>query len=96
MEITVDRQIPPCKDYHDTKYCTFGLCCKFKHLHDDMLRSSQLDRKLALDAFKKSQKQANCFTFYRQPTVCSIAGQVLKAPMITLFHHKFCSACAVA
>jgi RING finger protein 113A len=93
MDISVDQQIPICKDYHDTGYCTFGASCKFMHIRDDVLSSSQLDRKLALDAFKKSQEAVavNC----EEPEVCPICGKSFKEAVVTVCRHKFCGECAV-
>jgi RING finger protein 113A len=95
MEVDVDQQVPICKDYHDTGYCTFGSSCKFMHIRDDVLSSSQLDRKLALDAFKKSQEKSNVPLSIHQSDLCSICGKFFKEAVITACHHQFCSRCAI-
>jgi RING finger protein 113A len=94
MDLTVDQQIPICKDYHDTGYCTFGASCKFMHIRDDVLSSSQFDRKLALEAFRKSQQPPE--TPVEPPGSCPICAGAFANPVVTQCDHKFCGACAVA
>jgi len=94
MEVTVDQQIPICKDYHDTGYCTFGPSCKFMHIRDDVLSSSQFDRKLALDAFKKSQAASQ--TPPEPSGLCPICGNAMANPVVANCGHKFCGPCAMS
>lgn len=96
MDVTVDQQIPICKDYHETGYCTYGASCKFMHIRDEVLTANQLERKLALAAYKKSQEnQKKLAEEASQPEICQICKQFYRSPVITRCGHKFCGVCAM-
>lgn len=96
MDVVLDEQVPICKDYHDTGYCTFGASCKFMHIRDDVLNSSQLERKLALERYKKLQEQQKALEENAEkPEICSICKKFYTDPVITRCGHKFCSKCAM-
>lgn len=96
MDVTVDQQVPICKDYHETGYCTYGASCKFMHIRDEVLTAHQLERKLALDAYKKSQEnQKKLAEAAPQPEICEICKHFYRSPVVTRCGHKFCSVCAM-
>ena len=96
MDVVLDEQVPICKDYHDTGYCTFGASCKFMHIRDDVLNSSQLERKLAMERYKKLQEQRKRMEeTAQQPDVCPICQSFYKDAVITRCGHKFCCKCAM-
>ena len=104
IEFTLDQQIPLCKDFHDTGYCTFGPACKYLHTREDMCTAEQLNMrnawKVHMDQFDKSErarkeKLRNKDKIVPEPDVCVICHKLLKDPVITKCNHKFCSACAL-
>ncbi|KAH0788905.1 Pre-mRNA-splicing factor CWC24 [Histomonas meleagridis] len=93
IEFSLDHQMPICKDYHDTGYCTFGAACKFLHTRDDVSSSEQYERKLALKALQeKGYLEAKPIP---QLEICQICKKYYTDPVITKCKHKFCSKCAI-
>jgi RING finger protein 113A len=90
----MDQQVPICKDYHDTGYCTYGDSCKFMHIRDDILSSSQLERKIAMDIMKKAQLLTKD-SVSEQPEVCGICHNFFVNPVVAICGHKFCGDCAM-
>ena len=100
MEFTVDQEMPICKDYHDTGYCTFGGACKYLHTRDDVVSSSQMEEQAGWKAFHEGCERAEAERRRKkvvtlEPDVCQICHKLLKDPVMVKCGHKFCSSCAI-
>lgn len=100
IETTLDQEMPICKDYHDTGYCTFGGACKYLHTRDDVVSSSQMDERAGWKAFHEGCERAEAERLKKkevtlEPDVCQICHKILKDPVMVKCGHKFCSSCAI-
>lgn len=95
IDFHVDDQLPICKDYYETGYCTFGASCKFLHTRDDLTTSSQYERRIAFSAFKTALDKSDNKVTTVQPDICPICKKYFKNPVITKCGHKFCNTCAI-
>ena len=97
QSVILDQQIPICKDYFLTGYCTYGWSCKFLHTRDRTLTSYALDRmteKQDLENAKKEiEKQQNQLT--KEMTLCPICKKLYSDPVILKCGHVFCKKCAM-
>ncbi|OHT06631.1 Pre-mRNA-splicing factor CWC24 [Tritrichomonas foetus] len=100
IEFTIDQQIPICKDFRDTGYCTWGGACKYYHTREDTPSTSQMDTRNAWKAHMETEQRKE-FERRRkkivtlEPDVCQICHKLLKDPIITKCEHQFCSTCAM-
>ena len=97
QSVILDQQIPICKDYFLTGYCTYGWSCKFLHIRDRMLTSYALDRmteKQDLEEAKKElEKQEK--QVIGEMNLCSICKKLCSDPVILKCGHIFCKKCAM-
>lgn len=95
IEFSLDHQMPICKDYLETGYCTFGSACKFLHTRDDVTTSADYERKIAIKALQRSLDEKKALNESAPTaTTCSICHSFFKDPVTTKCGHMFCSSCA--
>ena len=99
IEFSLDHQMPICKDYLETGYCTFGAACKFLHTRDDVTASAEYERKIAFRALEKSRNEKKKLDDEKEKLeemkTCRICHHFFTEPVVTKCGHKFCSKCAL-
>ena len=96
QDFMLDQQLPICKDYMMTGYCTFGWSCKFLHTRDRIVTSYALDRlteKQRLEEARKSMGGNNDIASEFQ--VCPICKKFYSDPVVLKCGHVFCKNCAM-
>lgn len=95
VEFYLDQQIPVCKAYYETGYCSFGDACRFLHTRDKIEASSTIDKENEIKAFKAIMEKNKKIGEMNAPEVCPICSKIYIRPIITICHHKFCQKCAL-
>jgi len=93
FSLNVDRQIPICKDYMETGYCTFGSTCKFLHTRDKMIPTDRLERQFAKEKFEKSMISTQSTTD-EDLKICKICRKNFQNPVKMRCNHLLCGECA--
>ena len=97
QSVILDQQLPICKDYFLTGYCTYGWSCKFLHTRDRMLTSYALDRmteKQDLEEAKKEMEKQEKQVI-GEMDLCPICKKLCSDPVILKCGHIFCKKCAM-
>ena len=89
----IDYQLPICKDYLDTGYCTFGSACKFLHTRDKILPSYVIERRNDKNQFKEVLNN-QIIKDEDDLNICKICHNYLNNPVELKCGHIFCGECA--
>jgi RING finger protein 113A len=96
QDFVLDQQLPICKDYMLTGYCTFGWSCKFLHTRDRIVTSYALDMLTEKQGLEEARK---CMGGDKDITaefrVCPICKKFYSDPVVLNCGHVFCKNCAM-